>query len=696
MPRPRHEKLLEPFRLKHLTLKNRMVKAPYSSTGADKAGYVLDSAKYHYEAVAKGGVGLFITESVAIDPLGVSGSPRMAIWDDSFIPGQKELAEVVHRHGAPILMQIHHAGPSYSTTTLGHWRTGSTEEAQPLAASALTREQLPGPRRNLPRQVTLVEIQELVGKFTRAAERASEAGFDGVELHFATGFLVNSFFSRAWNKRTDAYGGSVENRARIGAEIARSIRKSLGDRFIIGARINSIEYGARFGDGLTLDETSEICRILEKAGVDLIHSTVYGYNAQEWVLFPEQALFPETPENMKEFARAVRRGDPLIPGALAAKKAVSIPVIAVGKLDFDSAEKVLRDGKADLVAFGRALIADPEAPNKVRQGLADEIRPCTHCMTCLDALGRAVHERCRVNASFGKERELAFVAAKRKKRVLVIGGGPAGMEAARVAALRGHSVALYERSRRLGGLVPLASVIKGTDVEDLPGFITYLKRQMEKLGVRVSLGHAVDEQLVRQIKPDAVIVAAGSRTVAPEIAGIHRSIVVTTSALQAQVELPMRLFGGYLVEQATKVWLPIGKRVVLIGGLMQGTELAEFLVKRGRQVVMTEPSEQLGTGLLEVHRTRLLEWLREKGCTTMASVKYEEITDSGVALLTQDGVRQHLEADSVIVLPVRQADLSWAASLQAPGREVHIVGDCSQPGMIVDAVEAGHRAACAI
>lgn len=694
----RYPYLLKPLRLKHLTLRNRIVKAPYSSTGADSRGYVLPAGRDHYEAIAEGGIGLFITESVAVDPLGVSGTPRMAIWDDSFIPGQAQLAATVHRYGTPILMQIHHAGPSYSTGRLGHWSISdeTVERLQPLSASTLGPDQLPGPRRTPPRGLTVEEIDALVEKFTLAAERAAAAGFDGVELHFATGFLVNSFFSRAWNKRTDAYGGSIANRARFGCSIVRGIRQRVGDAFIVSARINAVEYGARHEDGLTHAESTEISRLLEDAGVDLLNVTVYGYNSSEWALFPEQVLFPQAPQDMKEFARGVHRGAPLVKDAHAIKAAVSIPVIAVGKLNVSSAERALRRGRADLVAFGRALIADPELPRKVADGRVGDIRPCTHCMTCVDALGRSEHERCRVNAAFAKEQELAIRPTGKKKRVVIVGGGPAGMEAARVAALRGHQVTLIERMPRLGGLVRLAALVKGTEIEELPAFIGYLERQLHQLGVVVRRAQTADMRLIQKLAPDAAIVATGSELALPQIPGILNRNVVTSIDLLKKLQFPMRLLGISILERASRLWLPLGKRVVLVGGQMQGAELAEFLVKRGRQVVMTDSAPELGTGLLEIHRTRLLDWLRANGATLLSGVQYEEITESGLRLVTHDGRSRFLEADNVVVLAVRKPHLALRDAISAFVPEVHLAGDCEKPGMIVDAVEAGYRSALAV
>lgn len=693
----KYRKILESFKLKHLILKNRIVKAPYSSTNSDERGYVLDSAVYHYDAIAKGGVGLFINESVAVDPLGVSGSPRMAIWDDSFVPGQKRLVETVHKYGTPILMQIHHAGPAHSKGTYGGSTAVKVEHVTPKASTSLTKEQLPGPRPNVPEALTKAEIEKLIPKYVSAAERARAAGFDGVELHFAAGYLMNSFFSRAWNKRTDEYGGSIDNRTRFAVAIVRAVRQKLGKDFVIGARINGAEYGTRNGDGLTYEETGQIARILEEAGIDLLHIMEFGYNDWEWIGFPEQSLYPEPPKNMSnDFAEAVKRGESHVQSLESIRARLSIPVIVNGGLNFTSAEKTLRKGRADLVSFARALIADPDSPNKLRAGAAAEIRSCTRCITCFDGFMRSQHERCRVNAAFAKEKEMQIVPADRKKNVLIIGGGPSGLEAARVATLRGHKVTVYEKQPFLGGLLPLAALIKDRHVDDIGSFIGYLKGQVDKLGIPVHLGQSVDVQLVRKLAPDAVVVAAGSKLRSFNIPGIESANVLSSAKLMAKVALPLRILHPRLLEWATTKYLPIGKRVILLGGLMQGIELAEFLVRRGREVVVTETSTELGIGILDFHRQRVLEWLKSEGCTLLPGVTYQHISKQGLSLITQEGEKRLITGDTVIALPVREADHSFRDELARVVPEIHVVGDCGQPGMIVDAVESGYRAACAL
>lgn len=694
--------LLDSYRLKHLTLKNRIVKAPYSSTGADSNGNVLDSGVAHYDSVARGGVGLFITESVAVDPLGTSGSPRMAIWDDCFIPGQRRLVEAVHKYGIPVLAQIHHAGTAHSIGVYGAQEEQEVAPVTPLGPSTLSREELPGERSNLPRGLTIPEIKELVGKFIRASERAQEAGYDGVELHCAFAYLLSSFFSPAWNRRTDEYGGVVENRARFALEILQGIRRSLGDGFIVGVRMNAREfmtkkymtYQGPTSRCLTYEDSGRIAKLLEESGADFIHVSAFGNGLRwEWAHFPEQVLFPDIPEGAEDFKRGVRRGEALIPGAEYIKKKVSIPVIGGDGMTFESAERVLRQGRADLISFARPLISDPDFPNKLREGRGKDIRPCTRCMTCLDAFIRSEHEKCRVNAAFAKEQKMEIAPAFVKKRVLVVGGGPAGMEAARVAALRGHKVTLAERQLKLGGLMLLASLIKGTEVEDIPAFITYLTHQMDRLNIEVNKGRSVDAALVRELKPDVAIVATGSKLTTPNIPGINGRTVTTSSDLHKRVKPLLHFFGPSFLSWASRLWLPIGRRVVLIGGLMQGAEVAEFLVKRGRQVVMTDTSEQLGLGMLEINRTRLLNWLTEKGVSLLAGVIYEKITNEGVTLTTKEGRRMTIQADTVMVVSVPVADHSLYRELKTLVPEVYEIGDCHNPGMIVDAVEAGARVA---
>lgn len=682
------EKLLEPFQIRQVKLKNRMVKAPYSSVTADRDGYVTDEGLSFYEAVARGGIGLSIVEATAIDPLGVSGSPRLVIFDDKFIPGLRKLAGTIHKYDCPVFLQLHHAGPAHSTGVYGGQVAQRVSAAEPVAASALTRDELPAPVQNLPKALTIPEVEDLVRKFIKGAERAQEAGFDGVELHFAHTYLVNSFLSRAWNKRRDAYGGDLGNRVRFAVEITRGVRQHVGEGFVLGARINGAEYGTE--KGLTTAEAQEIARMLREAGIDYFSVTGWGYGPYEWLLFPERILYPEPAETVAPLAKKVKKGA-FVDSTEAIRRATSTPVIAVGRLDPELGEWILKKGKADLIAFCRRLIADPELPNKIASGRLEDIAPCTACMGCFDNFIKGEPERCRVNPAFGRELEYAIKPAAKKKKVMIVGGGPAGMEAARVAALRGHEVTLYEREHKLGGLLPIAALVKGVEIEDLPALVRYLRTQITKLGVKVELGKEVDLALVEKIKPDVVVVATGGTLTTLEIPGINKSNVVRSSDLHPRVEIFLRFLSPRLLRWLTRFWMPVGKRVVIVGGLIQGCEVAEFLVKRGRDVTIAETSNQLGIGIPDVNRVRLLRWLAEKGVTMLSEVRYEEITDKGLTLITKEGERHTIAADTILIATPPKPNTELLKILEGKVPEIYLIGDCKEPKLIVDAIDDGSR-----
>ncbi|MBA7715515.1 Cinnamate reductase [subsurface metagenome] len=353
----------------------------------------------------------------------------------------------------------------------------------------------------------------------------------------------------------------------------------------------------------------------------------------------------------------------------------------------------MQKGKVDLIGLCRPLLADPELPNKIASERLEDIRPCMHCLECYAPGQRA--RRCRVNAAIGEWGEHDIKPAEKKKRVLIVGSGPAGMEAARVAALRGHEVLLYEREHKLGGLLSLAAMIKGTEIEDLPALIRYFKTQMSKLGVKVRLGKESDLALVEEIKPDVVILAAGGIPTVPEIPGINRHNVVSSSDLHRKAKLFLRFFGPKVLRWLTKFYLPIGKRVVIMGGLIHGCEIAELLVKRGRKVTIVETSNQLGTGVPEAKRGRLISWLAKKGVTMLTEVTYEAITDKGLTFV-REGQRETIEADTILIAVPPRANTELFKTLEGKVPEVYVTGDCKEPRLIVDAIEDGSRIGYAI
>jgi 2,4-dienoyl-CoA reductase (NADPH2) len=688
----RFDKLLEPYHIGKVQTRNRIVKTA-AGMSYQTDDYMNETSMAFYEGLAKGGVGLLMVESPAIDyPLSLMFPIQFRLDDDRFIPGFSELTKVIHKQGCPTFLQMWHCG---------QWQQKELFGLQGVAASAISRGSLGGSHlpMEVPRELSISEIEELVDKFASTAVRAQKAGFDGVEVNASSNHLLATFLSRIWNQRQDAYGGSLENRARFVLEIIREIKKRAGQDFPVITTINGVEIGEEGKDeNRTYEEGQELARMLEEAGADALQIRFYWLGHDISVLTPEVLLYPEPHIPLKDFPKeldwSLKGAGASMPVAAAIKKAVSIPVITVGRLNAELGEEALRKGKVDFIGMCRRLMADPEMPNKLASGRVDDIRPCLACLQCMH--GRPQPVPCVVNASLGKEREYTVEQAAKKKRVLVVGGGPAGMEAARVAALRGHEVILYEKERKLGGLLPLAAVVKGTEIEDLPALVSYLERQITRLGVKISLGKEVNLPVIEEIKPDVVILATGGIFTLPDIPGINGRNVVSGAKLHHSLKNYLRFLGPGLLRWLTRFWMPVGKSVVIIGGAIQGCELAEFLVKRGRRVTIVDTAGELGEGLAPEKKIRLLMWFPKKGVTMMTEVSYEEITDKGLTVITREGKRQTITADTVISSIPLIPNTDLLKSLEGKGLEIHAIGDCKEPRLIIDAIADGSRVAHAI
>ncbi|MFC1963427.1 FAD-dependent oxidoreductase [Chloroflexota bacterium] len=635
-------KLFEPGWIGEMEVKNRTVMAPMGSRTIGTDGYVTQRMLDYYEARARGGVGLIVVEVACVDsPMGKSGSTHLVVDDDKYIPGLSNLVEIIHKHGARAALQLQHGGRGCNSATTG---------LQPVAPSAI-----PIPDRGwqgagegeMPRELAISEIKDIIAKFGRSAGRAKKAGFDGVEIHGLGLYLVAQFLSSASNKRQDEYGGDLQNRARFLVEIIQAAKESAGRNFPVWCRLSIKEIGLE--GGITIEEGQQFARIAQRAGADAIHAHTMTWGVSLDV--PPPMSMSEPPGSMMTSIEAI-------------KKAVTIPVIAIGRIYPELGERILQEKRADFIAMGKGLLADPDISVKAESGRVDEIVPCIGCTRCL--FGSELE--CSVNAALSKEREYEFKPAEKSKKVLVVGGGPAGMEAARVAALRGHRVTLYEKQPRLGG--QLLWAIVPPHKENLPALIDYLATQMQKRDVDVRLGVEATPELIEKEQPDVVILAAGATPFIPEILGIDGTHMVTALEVLDGKE--------------------VGQKVVIIGGELVACETAEYLVERGKKVTITEVQPAMATQIFpQGLRPYRLSKLAASGVDMFEGVTYQQITDKSVDIVTREGVKQAIEADTVVIAAGTKPDKGLLQSLEGRVPEIYTAGDCVEPQGIKEAVAGG-------
>ncbi|MBI2869814.1 MAG: FAD-dependent oxidoreductase [Chloroflexi bacterium] len=678
----RYSKLFEPLRINKVTLKNRIVKTPQLFIYREPDGRVGPRIKGWYETLARGGAGMITVEEHVVDyPVGASYVPPNRLDEDRFIPEAAELAEVIHRHNAAAVVQVTHAGPCHDPRMF---------EGQPVAPSSLT----PPVEGHfaVSRELTVPEIRKIVEQFAQTALRAKKAGFDGVEMHMAHYALGNAFLSRIQNKRQDEYGcQGIETRARFSKEVLERARELTGPDFIIGVRMSGKEWGHELGT--TSAEAVEFARIFEKAGADYLHVSAYGYGAFAFCAIPNLVIYPEPAEEAREFASRMKSG-PLIPEAAAIKQAVSIPVSSVGQLDYKIAERILEEGKIDMACFGRALMADPEFPNKLAEDREEDIRPCLRCGNCLNFLMLNQPVQCRSNPFMGNETTMVIKPAARPKKVVVVGAGPAGLEAARVAAARGHRVTVFDRNGQLGGLLPIAAMIKSPEPEDLTRMLDFYKVQLNKLGVRVKTGSEMDAAAILQENPDAVILSPGGTPEKLKVPVKAGARLTTNEQLKDRVKPFLKLFGPSLMSSLTKTYLPVGKTVVIMGSGLPGIETAEFLAKRGRQVTIVDEAARMGDGMLIPWLVRFKKWMKGKGIAAYNGVKYEEITPAGITFTTREGERKTLKADTILFIAGYRKNTALEQALAGQAPELYLIGDArsDQMGYILGAVHDGANA----
>jgi 2,4-dienoyl-CoA reductase (NADPH2) len=708
MPDADYSNLLSPIRIGTMELKNRIVMAPMGVEIVEADGRANEGIVRYYEERARGGAGLIITEVAAIAyPSGANSVHQIGMSQDDFVPALKELTEAVHRHDGKIAVQlVHHGkvsrvdigkGNDVLVPSVPEWH-GSLSMIQDLTDEELgLMAAANGGGAPQYKAMTTDDIAAVTDDFVEAARRAKQAGFDGVEIHGAHGYLLSGFLSKQWNTRDDEYGGSVENRSRFLCEVLRAVKDRVGPDYPVWCRLDALEY--RTPDGIVFEDTEVTAQLAVEAGADAIHLSAYGD-------MTSGSAFTEGTLPHREAKHSALSGR--------LKKKVSVPVIGVGRIQPHTGEEMIVHGKADLIAMGRQMLADPETARKLTEGREADIRPCINCYTCVAQPFFDQRVRCAVNPVLANEVELGEIertTAATSRRVVVVGGGPAGMEAARVAALRGHHVTLFESSDHLGGALRFAALVYEPNLR----LLRWLTRQMEKLPIDVRLATPADIDALRALAPDEVIVATGAARERSSLPGADRKLVVDGDDLRAMLtgsgdvaaalkKLPFtgrvaakagRRFGllddpGRLAK-LTEHYMPIGKRVVIVGGGLVGIELAEFLVDRDREVTVLEEGNVLATEMAHPRRWRVLTDLRDDGARLLTGATVTQIDDGSVSYEVGGRV-DSTEADSVVIATGLVADEGVADAFRSAGFAPTVIGDCKGVGYLEGAMRDGFHA----
>lgn len=635
--------MFTPIQIGPITVPNRFVVSPMGNNFANTDGSMSDRSLNYYNKRAQGGFGLITFEATVVYKEAKGGPRKPCLFDDSTIDSFKRVIDACHESGAKISIQLQHAGPEGNAGVAGY----------PLKSASSIPSAL---GRDIPETMSTEEIYKLIEAYGDAALRAKKAGADAVEVHCAHGYLINSFISPRTNKRVDEFGGNFENRMRLPRLVIENIRKKVGNSMAIICRINSSDEVA---GGLDIHDSSVIAAYLEDCGVDALHVSRAVHLKDEYMWAPTVVHAGFNAELVTEI-----------------KKAVNIPVIIVGRFtEPHYAEILVREGRCDLVAFGRQSLADPETPNKAKEGRLDDLIPCIACLQgCVRNMYKGDPITCLVNPLLGREDELKIVDTN--KKVIVVGSGVGGMLAAWVCAKRGHYVNLYESSNTLGGQMRLASYPPGKG--DITNMVRSYINKCEKYGVKINLNTEVTPELIKNENPDAVVIATGAKPLVLPIKGINDSGLVHAVDVLEGNEV-------------------CGKKVLVVGGGMVGSETAAFLGELGHDVSVVELRDEIGADVISEHRKYLMKDFEEYKIKTITGAKVARFFEGGVSYSVTDGMEQSIEGFDTVVLAMGSRNYDpLSEEVKKILEDVYVVGDAFKARRALDATAEALEVALSI